>query len=98
MPSPVRFASIDIPKAFNDRFNDGEMLDDPDIIEKVLIDFISDYCNSKKDEETIGCEEQHGKDCYRCHRCTYVRCIDEFPPGNSYCYSCIHEMNHSIDS
>jgi len=94
-----RFASVDIPEVFKDRFTDGEMLDDPSVIETILIDFITEYDNRKhtvkKDAEIIGCEEQYGKDCYRCHRCTYVRCIDEFPPGNSYCYSCHQEMDNA---
>ena len=93
-----RISSLDIPDVFKERFTDGEMLDDPSVIEDILIDFITEYNNRKhikKDAETIGCEEQHDGECKRCHRCAYVRSVDEFPEDDNYCYSCHQEMDNA---
>lgn len=49
-----RFCSIDIPEQFLPKFTDGEMIDDPEAIQEILIDFITHY---NKHSEIRDCEK-----------------------------------------
>ena len=86
-----RIGSIDIPKSIKNDFIDGEMITDSDRICEILVIAINDY---HKHREIRECEQQHDTKCKRCHRCTCVRSIDEFPEDDNYCHTCHCEIDN----